>query len=259
VSTAAPAPAGPGVRTNVALKGPGFELSFEITVPAGPTTTRDLLPLARALSAVMVREAIRAEAAAGREISCRSGCGACCRSLVAISQIEARQIRDLVAGFDAARKAAIEARFEAARQRLQAAGLLARLEGAESWTDADYRQGVGAYFALGIPCPFLEDESCSIYTERPLTCREFLVTSPPAQCAVLGSDAVRPVRLPVAMFNAVARWGVPAQGEFVESWVPLILAPAWADAHPDDALPKPGPELLRELLACMDDPKPDGD
>ena len=36
------------------------------------------------------------------------------------------------------------------------------------------------YFQLGIPCPFLEEESCSIYHDRPITCREYLVTSPPA-------------------------------------------------------------------------------
>ena len=37
----------------------------------------------------------------------------------------------------------------------------------------------------------------------------------------------------------------------LECWVPPILAPEWAQAHPDDPSPKPGPELLRELLANL--------
>jgi Fe-S-cluster containining protein len=34
-----------------------------------------------------------------------------------------------------------------------------------------------------MPCPFLEDESCSIHPDRPLVCREYLVTSPAELCA----------------------------------------------------------------------------
>jgi hypothetical protein len=59
---------------------------------------------------------------------------------------------------------------------------------------------------------------------------------------------VQRVRLPLRVFNAVARWQVPPQEYFLERWVPLILAPEWAEAHPDDPPPKSGPELLRELL-----------
>ncbi len=39
------------------------------------------------------------------------------------------------------------------------------------------------YFHLGIACPFLEDESCSIHADRPISCREYLVTSPAVNCA----------------------------------------------------------------------------
>src|SRR5262249_61904401 len=96
--------------------------------------------------------------------------------------------------------------------------------------------------------PFLEEESCSISQERPITCREYLVTSPAENCAKLGDAGVRRVRLPLRVFNAVARWQVPPQEHFLERWVPLILAPEWAEAHPEDPPPRPGPELLRDLL-----------
>ena len=118
-------------------------------------------------------------------------------------------------------------------------------------TDADYSALVGAYFQEGIACPFLEEESCSIYEERPITCREFLVTSPAEHCARLGSEGVERVRLPVRVFNAVARWQAPEAGHFLERWVPLVLAPEWASAHPNEPPARPGPELLRELLGHL--------
>jgi hypothetical protein len=33
------------------------------------------------------------------------------------------------------------------------------------------------YFLQGVACPFLEAESCGIHPDRPLACREYLVTS----------------------------------------------------------------------------------
>ena len=112
----------------------------------------------------------------------------------------------------------------------------------------EYEDIMSPYFRLGIPCPFLEQESCSIYAERPITCREFLVTSPAEHCARVDSAGVVRVRLPLRVFNAVARWNVPPSGHVRERWVPLILAPQWAEAHPAEPPPRPGTELLEEFL-----------
>ena len=61
-----------------------------------------------------------------------------------------------------------------------------------------------SYFRLGIPCPFLEEESCSIHPDRPLSCREYLVTSAPIHCAEQAPDKVQGVRLD-AMVSLVLR------------------------------------------------------
>ena len=233
------------------IEGEHFRLTFRVTVPAGSAQVSDLLPAARALSDTVVRETCQGVEAAGEKISCTKGCGACCRNLVAISEVEARRIRDVVDTLPEPQRSAVRVRFADARQRLERAGLLEKLHAADRWTDADYAALVGIYFQQGIPCPFLEEESCSIYQERPITCREYLVTSPPEYCARLGSEGVRRVRLPLRVFNAVARWQVPPQEHFLERWVPLILAPEWAEAHSADPPPKPGLELLRELLAHL--------
>lgn len=245
-----PEPAGPPmlVSAEFTIEGEDFRLTSRVTVPAGPTRVSDLLPVARALSDAVVRETSQAVEGAGEKVSCKKGCGACCRNLVAISEVEARRIRAVVEQLPEPRRDTIRARFSEARERLERAGLLDELQAVHRVTSEDYSTLVGTYFQERIACPFLEDESCSIYDERPITCREYLVTSPPEHCARLGSEGVRRVRLPLRVFNAVARWQVPPPEHFLERWVPLILAPEWAAAHPDDPPPKPGPELLRELL-----------
>ena len=252
-----PAPKSPdSVTIQVDLATPEWKMRTTVTVPAGPTRLRQMLPLVQALSDRVVDATSQAVEAHGHKISCRKGCGACCRHLVAISETESRHIRDLVEKLPEPRRSEIRNRFAQARQRLQDDGLLKSLLCPEEWTDKKYLSTANRYFQLQIPCPFLEDESCSIHSERPITCREYLVTSPAENCSHPTPETIQRVRLPVRIFNAIAQFEVPASRPFLESWVPLILAPEWADSHPDQSSSRPGPELLRELLEHMKNQEP---
>jgi hypothetical protein len=44
------------VNANVRLEGDGFAMSFQVTVPAGPTTESELLPFAQTLSDAIVKK-----------------------------------------------------------------------------------------------------------------------------------------------------------------------------------------------------------
>ncbi|HVK07335.1 MAG TPA: YkgJ family cysteine cluster protein [Gemmataceae bacterium] len=248
-----------GVACEFRIEGEGFQMATRVTVPAEPITVTDMLPLARAIADVVVSKTCQTIAAAGEPISCAKGCGACCTYLVAISEVEARRIRAVIDALPGSRRAEIRARFAAAHARLEKAGLLRRLRKADRWTEDEYETLVGAYHAVGIPCPFLEDGSCSIYEERPITCREYLVTSPPEHCADPTSTSVRRLKLPLKVFNAVARWQVKPLKHMNERWVPLIVAPEWAAKHPNDPPPVPGPELLNDLLKHLRDERPAAD
>jgi len=242
----------PQVATaNLTLRGDGFQLQAKVQVPVGPTRVGDLLPLARALSDTVVGQTCQALEEAGATISCKAGCGACCDNLVAVAEVEARRIGVVVENLPEPRRSDIRARFADARARLVAAGLLAVLQRSDRWTEEEYAALVGDYFRQAIHCPFLEGGSCSIYDERPITCREYLVTSPAEYCARPGSEGVVRVRIPLPVFNAVARWQTPQLDGRLERVVPLILAPEWAVAHPDDPPPQMGVDLLREFLAHL--------
>jgi Fe-S-cluster containining protein len=228
-----------------------WELHGKVSVPTGPISLGDLLPVARGLSDAIVSGASRAVAEMGACVSCKAGCGACCRMMVDISEVEARRIRQVVQDLPGPRRAEIQARFKSALHRLAAAGLLPALLGREHLNDEEYTALATSYFEQQIACPFLENESCSIYQERPITCREYLVTSPAENCSRPTPKTIQRIHLPLRVFNAVARWQAAPSDHFQERLVSLILALEWAETHVDDPPPRPGPELLQELLNLL--------
>jgi Fe-S-cluster containining protein len=235
----------------VDLETPDWNLKTKVTVPTGPTRLRQMLPLVQVLSDRVVDATTQTLEGHGHKVSCQKGCGACCRQLVPISEVEARHVHDLVEELPEPRRSEVRARFSQTRERLQQAGLLDPLLSPEVWTDEVFLSLATHYFRLQIPCPFLEEESCSIHRQRPITCREYLVTSPAENCSHPTPETIQRVHLPVRIFNALARFDVPRSRPFLESWVPLVVAPEWSEAHPGEPTPRPGPELLRELLHHM--------
>ncbi len=228
----------------------GGVLRANVPVPSGPITAGRMLTPLRAIAEAVIALAVRSEQREGRDVSCRAGCGACCRQLVPVSRVEARRLLALVESLPEPRRTRVRERFAAAARAIRAAGLADMLlhptvEQAHMLRDAGLR-----YFRLGVPCPFLEDESCSIYEERPVICREYLVTSPAERCATL--DDVRGVPLPLKPSIAMARMG-EEPGREVVAFVPLALLYEWeaeqADAAaPGDDPPRPGPDILNEFV-----------
>jgi Fe-S-cluster containining protein len=233
---------------DVELAGDGWHMRVQMTVPTGPTRLRYLLPMVQSFTNSVVDLTVKAVEEQGEKISCKKGCGACCRQLVPISATEARQLRDLVEQMAEPRRSEVRARFADARRRLAEAGILDRLLRRDQWTDKEAAPLGIEYFRAGVPCPFLEEESCSIHPERPLACREYLVTSPAENCARPTPETVKCVPMPFKVWTAVARFDDPAPGARAIRWVPLVLALEWAEAHPEEPPPRPGPELVHKLI-----------
>lgn len=254
--TAAAGDGGRRVTASVRVRAGSGSIDFEANVAAGPISDLSVLPLARSLAdAVMdiASDDVRAE---GRQVSCRAGCGACCRQLVPVSPVEARRLATVVEEMPEPRRSQVRARFAAARERLERAGLLADVETPPAAIES--RRGLGLrYFAQGVACPFLEDESCGIYAERPVACREYLVTSPAANCAAPSAQTIQMVPVPVKVTGALHRLRASADSP---PYVTLVDALRWAAAHPEPP-PRPGAEVLRDFLGALgakDAPPPAG-
>lgn len=219
----------------------GERVSLELTVPTGPASIENVLPILRGLSSLFAERATARLAAAGREVSCRAGCGACCRQLVPLSPSEARALARLVDALPEPRRAAIRSRFEEALRQLDAAGLLGRM----GTRTPEERTELGkAYFEQAIACPFLEAESCSIHPDRPMACREYLVTSPAENCRTPSAENIEKVVLEADPLPAVVQ---------VENggWVALILALRFRDERPGPPPEREAPALLREVIGKL--------
>ncbi|MBM4107435.1 MAG: YkgJ family cysteine cluster protein [Phycisphaerae bacterium] len=227
----------------------GGTLRARVPVPAGPTTAGDLLTPLRAITDAVVALSVKSVEREGRSVSCRAGCGACCRQLVPISRVEARRLLGVIEAMPDPRGAAVRERFRRAAEAIRAAGLSDTLLHPRREKIESLRELGVDYFRLGVPCPFLEDESCGIYEERPLICREYLVTSPAERCATL--DDVKGVPVPFKPSIALSRLG-EEPGREVVAFVPLAQLFEWAAEQPEtppaDDPPRPGPEILGEFM-----------
>ena len=212
-----------------------LRIAHEVAVPGAPVPAAEVLPALQGLVNAVVEAAERQSLEAGLAISCRKGCGACCRQLVPISTTEGRRLLDLIEALPGERRAAVRRRFAEAGAAIAAAGL------AVPAGRSDREMSVG-YFALRLPCPFLEDESCSIHPDRPLVCREYLVTSPAALCAGETQEGVTPVAVP--KFSTAAR-GLEDDGG---RWFALAMLTEWAKTRRHPKEKRTGMEWIQRFL-----------
>src|SRR5580692_7720334 len=94
-----------------------LQIAHPITVPNAAVPAGAILPALQGLV-----NAVVSTAEAGKAISCRKGCGACCRQLVPVSRTEGERLLDLVEAMPRDRRKEIRRRFAAAEGILVPAG-----------------------------------------------------------------------------------------------------------------------------------------
>ncbi len=236
------------ITGEVALTVAGETMSVRVTVPRGDTALTDLLPIFHELTNTLVDRAVERDAAPGRSVSCRAGCGACCRQAVPVSPSEARALAQLVDALPEPRRAIVRDRFTAARATLAANGVDCRPEAILSLERLEVRTFGLRYFEHRVACPFLEAEACSIHPDRPTACREYLVTTPAINCSTPTLETVRGVPLPGHVSLAIL-----AVDQAIEGHGSLILVDAldWVDRHPAAAATRPGPAIVQSVFAQL--------
>lgn len=209
---------------------------LRVSAPQPPARARldELLPAMQAIDNAAIDHAVRKAEATGAQVTCAKGCSACCRAQpVPVTPPETHALLLLVESMPAPRRREVEARFADRVERLRDAGLADAFLQRDPALDADgARRLARDYFALGLVCPFLEDDACSIHPSRPFVCRQYLVTSDPALCADPFENPVDVVPMPLHAATAMLSAASAAMST-PQHTVPLTLALEHARLHRD--------------------------
>lgn len=246
------------VTGNVAVTIDGIPLQMEMTVPAKPVKPQRMLPVFQQMANSLVDISVNAIESVGQKISCKAGCGACCRQPVPIAEAEVYQIAELVEAMPDPRRTEIKKKFADAVAHFKSIDWFDRLNehfaAAKPATDEEgFKKAIDVvleYFREGIPCPFLENESCSIHLSRPIACREYLVTSPAENCSKPTAQTVDVVDLlikPSRTVKAIANTG-KLRGA---GYLTLIRALELAEAVPEDFVEKTGERWMADFFSHL--------
>lgn len=245
------------VTGNLVLRVNGEPVEMQMTVPTARIKPQRMLPIFQQMSSSVVEASVEAN---GKEVSCKAGCGACCRQAVPISEAEAFQIAELVEAMEPERRAVIKDRFSSQLKHFKELKWFDRLIGLKdmayekdpNFSPEKYMAVVTDYFKEGLPCPFLEDESCSIHPDRPLVCREYLVTSPAENCSDPKPTNIEKVPIFLRPSRAMLKVGRSSNSENYSSLM-MIEALDFVERNPDRFPELTGPEwaerFVKELAA----------
>lgn len=236
----------------------GSKIGATAVVPAGRTNLTQILPILQSLDDSLVANVASQMAEAGHPVSCKRGCTACCHQMIPISIFEAEALAAWIRTLPEALQHELAERFHQTLLKLATAGLIDRMVNVDWFPEDDSTSQLAIdYLHQHIPCPFLENDSCSIYPFRPFACREYLVTSPPEHCLDLASPQLAPVDMPHSF--SLTLHGIGAAIEHnSHGWIPLVFLFAWmkAGAHPGEAVSGTGPEVLYEFVSRIDQSHP---
>ena len=246
------------VTGNIVLRINGEPVEMEMTVPAFPVKPHRMLPVFQQMSSAVVDACVKAVEDEGKTISCKAGCGACCRQAVPISEVEAYQIAELVEALPEPRQTEIKARFAHALDHFRKIKWFEELVDIKDMAFAEdpdfspekFNDVITRYMKSDIACPFLIDESCSIHPDRPLVCREYLVTSPAENCVAPTKDNIEKVPIFMQPSKAMLKVGRTKNSEGISSLM-MIEALDFVERFPESFDERSGPDwaetFFREL------------
>ena len=238
------------VEVKFTLAAGALSMDATVQVPAGRVTLTQLLPVLQELTSDVVGGIAAAFARDGEPVSCKAGCGACCRQMVPISIFEAEALAEWFGTLPVERQEVLRERFRVTLQQLGERGILEKM-GPELWTKQDDSQetfGID-YLNARVACPFLENESCSIHPIRPLICREYVVTTSPEFCRTPTPQNVNRINLPVKPSNGLFHLGSKVE-KHGRGWIPLVFLMDWMrhEGKPGQAIKGTGPDVLMTFL-----------
>lgn len=212
------------VEGAVSLLGTQKHISIQFTDPY--CRLSDLVPLARVLCDNMMSATMDKYQMLGEKISCGKGCSACCTyCLIPLS------IPEVIHLYDDIESLLSEQSSQFWGNSLSAARTLLEEGSLEPPNGEPFLDYVGEWYSnKQAPCPFLENNLCGIYAQRPLACREYLVKTPAQWCCPEFADRVTKVRLSTSILESLGKAVAALEGTPVEAiMLPFILP--WIDEN----------------------------
>ncbi len=214
----------------------------------------DMVPLARLLSAKIISTIEEPLINSGDTITCHANCSHCCRYLIPLTIPEAMQLTEVVTTM-----AEWERRFVDESTLLTARCLLELTpkQSLEKITNAEIETGFKLkdisdwYSRMNLPCPFLLNNLCTIYEQRPIACREHLAISPASHCKVNSTNQPQLLQMPLSVLEALAQLTNEVEGTTPEAII-LPFALVWCRENPEYLKHSwPASQLLRRFINIL--------
>ncbi|NNE97994.1 MAG: YkgJ family cysteine cluster protein [Pyrinomonadaceae bacterium] len=226
-------------------------VEMEMTLPAQPVKASRVLPILQKMSDSFVKVGEEGVAAQGKEVSCKKGCNACCNHLVPVGELEARNISRLVEEMPEPKRSQIKKRFSSTLTHFRKSGWLEKLNTIQTKTNKERLEIATEFFYEGISCPLLADGVCSIYENRPLVCREFLVASPAENCSDPANKPIDRVQFPTSLSTPLRGIGNNPELGSSPPFLPLMLSLEWSEKFPESAEEKTGKAWMTDFFESL--------
>ena len=210
----------------------GEPARFSISVAQKKARLSDIAPLARTLSTKLALEVLDRLRRNGQVVPCCKACSACCNYLVPLSVPEAFRLREEVLAMPAEQgKAVLQSCLDTAKRILDRKPKefdIDELTEAESQIQISQ---LGKWYAgLKLACPFLSDSLCTSYENRPVACREYIVTGSALLCEAEWTDESQIVQIPVSVLECLGQLTAELEQSNIEA-VMLPLALPWTQEN----------------------------
>jgi len=210
----------------------GEPACLDLKVTDGPARLADIAPLSRTISTKLALATLNRLSSRGQRVPCRKGCSACCNYLVPLSVPEAFRIAEELSAMPAIEsRTLVQSSLDTSRIILDRSPEYFEMrEPAEANNGIRSEQLGNWYAGLGIACPFLSDGLCLTYEQRPIACREHVVTNSAVSCDAASKDEPNVVRMPVSVLECLGQLTAELEQSDVEA-IMLPLALPWAQEN----------------------------
>jgi Fe-S-cluster containining protein len=222
----------------------GEPVLFRIDVISKMIKLSEIVPLAYEISSIISDILLTKSINEGIIVPCRKGCEACCNYLVPLSIPEAFNLRETVLALPEGRRNAIFNSF------LNSAKSILQKE-KEDLPSMELSQLSRWYSQMNLTCPFLSDNACGIYNNRPVACREHLVTGTNLFCNPAQEKDFHKIDLPVSILECLGKLSAELKNTDVEAII-MPLALLWTQENPDSDIETwPSVEVVRRFTEMI--------